>query len=244
MGHYAGLSGIDLAWKWIAHCSTQPAGMLLSTIRAYSEQVTDYFKDNYSVCCGLLYSVGSYKSWLQRHDVRSLRCISRLKFISQNLNDVEYQTRLFKCYAMLLEREAVILLGCTVLRWGLWCAAALSLLTAHLSHFVSDCSHLHGPISSSVARSWRDHVLVFVLKPHKRTNISFLLNMRAERGFTDEKQACLIAYFFYPFILGNCFPCIVTLVYIMPKSTHKTTLHCFDHKRCVLFMKNVLKHLL
>lgn len=37
MEHYACLSGIDLAWKLIAHFSTSAVGTLLSAIIAYSE---------------------------------------------------------------------------------------------------------------------------------------------------------------------------------------------------------------
>lgn len=82
MGHYAGLSGIDWAWKLMVHCSTQAVGMLLSAITAYSERMTDYFNDNCRIWQGLFYIdfraeaaaiKGATKAeWLQRHTRKTL----------------------------------------------------------------------------------------------------------------------------------------------------------------------------
>lgn len=76
---------------------------------------------------------------------------------------------------------------------GAWCGTTLSLLTAHLSHFVSDSIHLHGPISSHVAGGCRASVFIFfflfVQKPCKYTNICSLPNRKAVCYYTRLKMA-------------------------------------------------------
>lgn len=91
---------------------------------------------------------------------------------------------LFGWCVMLSVRASEISFGSVGLWWGVWCGTALSLLTAHLSHFVSDSIHLHGPISSHVAGGWCASMFIFVLKPRKYTNICSLPNRKAVCYYT------------------------------------------------------------
>lgn len=79
---------------------------------------------------------------------------------------------------MLPVRASEISFGSFGLWWAVWCGTSLSLLTAHLSHFVSDSIHLHGLISSHVAGGCRDSMFILVLKPHKYINICSMPNRR------------------------------------------------------------------
>lgn len=230
MGHYAGLSGINLAWKLIAHCSTWALGMLLSAITAYSEQVTDYFNDNYTVWNRLLCSLISEqqpqieKLMLQQSDHidtrKNLYGIERswYKSARQTLNIVYQRAAAlqhFMQFTVQPVRAFETLFGSAVLRWGVWYGNTLSLLTAHLSHFVSDYIHLHGTISSCVAGCWHYSVHVFVLKPHKYTNIKFLPNRKVEYWKSD------IFYCLYsPFIGANVFFAFPHQLYIRDAQIH------------------------
>lgn len=100
---------------------------------------------------------------------------------------------------MMFDAAAEISFGSAGLWWGMWCGTALSLLTAHLSHFVSDSIHFHGPISSHVAGGWCDNMFMFVLKPRIYTNICSMPNRKAVIFYTW--LDCL----FSPFIWANVY---------------------------------------
>lgn len=76
---------------------------------------------------------------------------------------------LFRWCVMLSVRASEISFGSAGLWSGVWCGTTLSVLTAHLSHFVSHSIHLHGPISSHDAGGWCASMFIFVLKPRKYT---------------------------------------------------------------------------
>jgi len=124
---------------------------------------------------------------------------------------------------MLPVRAAEISFGSIALQWGGWCGATLSLLTAHLSHFVSDCIHLHGPISSCVARGWR--ASMSTQGTSKYTNICFLPNRKVE-CYTQLKYSIPLLPPF-PIYSGLMFHICFCISFTSCFSVHDRTLHSF-----------------
>lgn len=161
---------------------------------------------------------GTRPDWEKKSSQKPTGKYEKWYSLSQSCSKAAFHA-LFRWGLMLPVSIAEISFGSAGLWWVVWCGTALSLLTAHLSHFVSDSIHLHGPISSHVAGGWCDSMFIFVLKPRKYTNICSMPNRKAVFFYTLLKKCqAFIAHSHHLFWV-NVYHALSHQLHIMRHST-------------------------